>query len=420
MTDSKNTRMRSSQSPPLRVLVVTHYFPEHGGGIEIVARQLATRLLARGFAVEWMASRNPRHEPTDAPGALPEPAWNITERRFGIPYPIWSPFSFSRLRKAIRRCDILHLHDTLYMGNVMASAAARQAGKPVLVTQHVGIVPYRSRVLAATMEAANRLLAANVLRRAAATVFYSKTTERYFLRLLPNAFPSAWIANGIDGTCFHPLPQVDRLAIRRELGWRDDRPIMLFVGRFVEKKGLPIIRSLAGRFPDHLWVMAGTGPQDPTSWNLPNVRTVGQLAHRETARLYQAADLLVLPSVGEGLPLVVQESLACGTPAAVATDTATAHPGLADVVWSASPDAESFGALLKPLVSTPGLLQQRRERVAAFAHREWNWEICADRYAELIRTLVGNPSMPGSPLIGSNERDRAAAFEEVATSSERV
>ena len=50
------------------------------------------------------------------------------------------------------------------------------------------------------------------------------------------------------------------------------------------------------------------------------------LSQAELPPLYQAADLLVLPSVGEGFPLVVQEAMACGTPALVGDETAAGCP----------------------------------------------------------------------------------------------
>jgi len=371
----------------VRVLIVTHYFPEHGSGIEIAADQLAKRLKSRGFALEWIASRNSGGIPSDAEGARPEPAWNVAERTLGIPYPFWSPLAFTRLRTAMSRCDVLHLHDTLYMGNVLAFAAARLAKKPVLVTQHVGLVPYRSRTLAMTMQTANRLLAATLLKRSTATVFYSRTTQKYFSKLLGADFPAAWISNGVDAS-FRPADTAERQRIRTELGWPRDSQVMLFAGRFVEKKGIHIIRHLAKQFPDRLWVMAGMGPGNPAGWQLPNVRVIGQRAHRTMAPVYQAADLLVLPSVGEGFPLVVQESMACGTPVAVSSETAAAHPGVADVVWSTRPEAGAFETLIRSISSSPDVLHARRGAVADFARREWNWDVCADRYARLLRGLA--------------------------------
>jgi glycosyltransferase involved in cell wall biosynthesis len=273
------------------------------------------------------------------------------------------------------------------MGNVLAFAAARMAGKPVLVTQHVGLVPYRNPALAATMQTANRLLAARLLKGSAATVFYSRTTQNYFSRWLGNDFPAAWISNGVD-TCFHPVEASERQQLRRQLGWPQDRQVMLFAGRFVEKKGIDIIRHLAERFPDRMWVMAGSGPHNPNSWRLPNVQIMGQCAHQNMARVFQAADLLVLPSVGEGFPLVVQESMACGTPVAVSSETAAAHPGVAELVWSTTPEPQPFEALIQSIVSAPALLHDRRAAVAAFARREWNWDVCADRYARLLRGLT--------------------------------
>ncbi len=107
-------------------------------------------------------------------------------------------------------------------------------------------------------------------------------------------------------------------------------PLILFVGRFVEKKGIDIVRALSLRICYAQWVMAGWGPEDPSRWDIPNLTCVGRQHQDELAELSQAADLLVLPSSGEGFPLVVYQSMSCGTPVAVATETARAYPGVSN------------------------------------------------------------------------------------------
>src|SRR4029077_19092998 len=104
-------------------------------------------------------------------------------------------------------------------------------------------------------------------------------------------------------------------------------PLFLFLGRFVEKKGLPVLRELAQRLPQVRLLLAGWGPIDPAAWGLPNVTVVRSPSTGELSALYQAADLLLLPSVGEGFPRSVQEAMACGTPALVGSETAAGCPG---------------------------------------------------------------------------------------------
>src|SRR4051794_27724208 len=129
----------------MRLLIVTHFYPAHRGGIEVVAGELARRLAAKGVQIAWAASDV--DSSTQVPGAVPMRTWNITERRLGFPYPLWSPASLSRLRSLIEWCDVVHLHDSLYLGNFLAARMARRAGKPIVVTQHIGEVPYRSPIL---------------------------------------------------------------------------------------------------------------------------------------------------------------------------------------------------------------------------------------------------------------------------------
>jgi glycosyltransferase involved in cell wall biosynthesis len=370
----------------MRILVVTHYFPEHGGGVEIAAQHIAMGLIARGFEIEWIASRE-AGQSSSAPGAQPVRALNLSERLCGVPYPIWGPDALRAIERTLRRCDLLHLHDSLYAGNVMAYWCARRLNKPVVVTQHVGLVPYQRRLLRSAMEIGNRFVSARILAGADATVFLSKTTEDYFRRLRPELLRKVWIPNGLDTELYHPLSEEGRRRLRAELGWPQDEQVFLFVGRFVEKKGLRILKQLTAKFGAVRWVFVGWGPLDPTSWKAPNVVNLGRRDHRDIVRLYQASDLLVLPSVGEGFPLVVQESMACGTPAAVTTETAHAHPGLENVIWSAEPTANAFVNLLQELLREPDRIAARRTPVSAFARQEWSWDGCADQYANLMRSV---------------------------------
>ena len=111
---------------------------------------------------------------------------------------------------------------------------------------------------------------------------------------------------------------------------------MLFVGRFLEKKGLLRLREMSRRRPDLHWAYAGWGPIHPASWHLPNVSVHRGLSGRGIAALYCAADLLILPSKSEGFPLVVQEALACGLHAVCCDDAAEADPAAASFLSSMS------------------------------------------------------------------------------------
>jgi glycosyltransferase involved in cell wall biosynthesis len=371
----------------MRVLVVTHYFAEHRSGVEIIAGELAERLARRGVEITWVATDEGHRSGNGKVKRQPVAGWNITERRFGFPYPIWAPSSLARLCREVARCDLVHLHDSLYMGNAAAYAAARCLHKPVVVTQHIATVPYSRRLLRGLLETANRTIARVVLAGCDRCVFYSPKVRRYFDRLFRTRRPHIELPNGVATETFHPADPVTRRKLREQLGWATDRPVFLFVGRFVEKKGLAFLRALAPELPGVDWVFVGWGPEDPARWGLANVRCVGSLPQSEIVRYYQAADLLVLPSVGEGFPLVVQEAMACGLPVMTSPDTAAGAVGIEDLVFSVELQHETWRAELARLVASIHELETRREKVARFAVETWDWDRCADRYLETFEAV---------------------------------
>lgn len=135
------------------------------------------------------------------------------------------------------------------------------------------------------------------------------------------------IVNGFNTTVFGPA---DQSSARGLLGLGKDDRVVVYVGRFVEAKGLRELieaaQGLAARDERFRLVLIGDGVMKV---QLHQLIQASGLAHRvllpgglppeQVARWITASDVLTLPSWSEGYPNVVVEALACGRPV-VATD----------------------------------------------------------------------------------------------------
>ena len=164
----------------MRVLIGSAYFESHRGGIEIVAGRLARELQRRGAEVTWFATDSslPPQAGSGIAASLPIQAWNITERRLGIPLPLPGPAGIAAIWRHVRSADAVLLHDSLYPTNVVAMLAARWHRKPVVLTQHIAGIQYRNPLLRGIMRAANALIARPMLAAADQVVFISRRWPR--------------------------------------------------------------------------------------------------------------------------------------------------------------------------------------------------------------------------------------------------
>lgn len=125
------------------------------------------------------------------------------------------------------------------------------------------------------------------------------------------------LRNGVDLERFRPL---DRMAIRSKLGIGTG-PVWLAAGHLVEPKGVHFTLAALAEVPEATLLVAGEGPEESRLRELADrldvaarVRFLGTIPHGELSRYYNAADVMLLASSREGMPNVVLESLACGTP----------------------------------------------------------------------------------------------------------
>ncbi|PWH12587.1 MAG: hypothetical protein DDG60_12420 [Anaerolineae bacterium] len=181
---------------------------------------------------------------------------------------------------------------------------------------------------------------------------------------------------------FTAVTQLFSDQIRRACGLSCDEKTLLFVGRFTHKKGLQKLESLARQHPTWTWLCIGDGEIRPEDWRLPNVRVLPSLPQAELRQYYIAADIFVLPSVGEGFPLAAQEALSCGLPVALDRSTARAFAD-APIVQFDAENVENISTKLEDVLSDSAQIQSLRAQSVEYAKR-WNWDETALRYETIF------------------------------------
>jgi glycosyltransferase involved in cell wall biosynthesis len=372
----------------MKILTVSAFYECHGGGIEIVAGATARALARRGHDCRWAAAGfDPPPEDRSIKSA-PFAASDPLERWTGLPMPLPARAARRQLAKEVAAADAIIIHDALYVSSLLAAHYARRCRKPWILVQHIGMIPYINPLPRFALSCANRLVTTRLLAQAPQAVFISDAVRRFFDRGLKSA--PAILFNGLDHSLFRPPAGDERAELRAHHRIAEGRRQLLFVGRFVEKKGLLALREFAAANLESDVLMVGSGPIDPHAWGLPNIRLLGRRDRDEIAELYRVADALLLPSVGEGFPLVVQEAMASGLPVFCGLDSAAADPKATALVHPVRVDpadpratARRFAAAIATATLGPDV------KIAAYARDAYDWDANARwieaRFEELRR-----------------------------------
>ena len=198
----------------------------------------------------------------------------------------------------------------------VALRLARRLGVPVALM--VG----GSDVLLLTKEPRRRRRVEAVLRGVDAVVTIGENLRARVISMGVPAERVTSVMRPVDVARFAPG---DRADARRRRGLPLDHAVLLWVGRLVPVKGVDtLLRAVAvlrEQYPALVLCIAGDGPDASSLRALSAqlgidslVRWLGNVDHADLPDWYRAADVTVLPSLSEGVPNVLLESIACGTP----------------------------------------------------------------------------------------------------------
>ena len=212
-----------------------------------------------------------------------------------------------------------------YPDGVAAAKLAREIGKPLVITAYgsdLSLIPKVSSYAARRIQESAK--------QAGATTAVCQALANSLLELGVNKEKVHIVMHGVNLELFSPVQ--NRSALRKTLNMQGR--CILTVGHLIKHKGIHLaIKALEYLPKTHLYI-AGSGPEQLFLSRLAircnvddRVHFLSQLIPSQLCRYMCAADVLVQMSSREGIPNVIMESLACGTPV-----VATAVGGIPEVI----------------------------------------------------------------------------------------
>ncbi len=306
-------------------------------------------------------------------------------------------FGLIRRLSRLLKIDVINA-SLIYPDGVAALWSTKILGLPIMVTalgSDINLLPekYSKKIqIVFCLKAAHRVSAV------------SAALKEKMVRLGAPENKIVVIPSGIDFNRFFPA---ERETCRQKLGLTIEAPekIVLFVGHLVKVKGLEyllyaivLMREKAPFSCKFFLVGEGDLRDDlerlAARLNLTGcVFFQGPKLHHEIPIWMGASDLLVLPSLNEGLPNVVLEALACGRPV-----VASAVGGIPEIV------SETMGNGMVCPPKNPHILSEtlmkvlqkdyRPELIKSTVHH-LTWESVADRTYRELSVIAGASRLPG-------------------------
>jgi glycosyltransferase involved in cell wall biosynthesis len=285
---------------------------------------------------------------------------------------------------------------------VYGAWAARRAGVPHVIAMHGG------RYYAQRLRRRLALRAAVAL--SARTVAVSEDSTRRLVRdlhLAPGRV--ATIPNGV------PYAPPERVRLREELGLGAADRLLVSVGNLYPVKGhlflVEALARVARQHPTAHLAIAGRGEQEPALRACAEAHGIADRVHllglrADVPAVLAAADVFVLPSLSEGLPLALLEAMLAGRPIVSSNvgevAVALAH-GEAGVLVPPG-DAAALAGALDRVLRDREASAQLGARAARRAAAEYELSRMVARWVSLYEVVLGERG--GARVAGGAARVR--------------
>lgn len=382
----------------MKIVLGSHYFYPHIGGIESVVESHASRLTDRGHDVTVITTdiqAESRQARRDGYVIHRYGAWNPAER-LGAPYPIPNPRSVRQHVKNMftqSDVDIIHVHGMNYL---TTAAILRYAPSdcPTFLHQHTPFVEYPLPF--EIIEKINdRTVGRWNLKQADRVFCVSRNIERY-VSTISEEVRTEIMLNGVDTERFHPRNKSEELGDYGDM----DTPIFFSLSRLSQKKGVDVLleasRELESKNRGIKIVVAGDGPMREDVAQVAEdshiLEYVGRLSEEKLPKYYATADAFLFTSrSGEAFPtLTMMEAYASGTPV-ITSKLVEEYSGVSDGVNSILVEPGNPSELVRTIMHLSAdekRLKQMGTKARKTAESRFSIEDRIDRLEDCYESLL--------------------------------
>ena len=377
---------------PLNITMLGHkHMLSREGGIEIVVRELATRLAARGHKV-IVYDRSSSHvsggeveHRNEYKGVKIVPVWTVEKKGLAA----MTSSLAAAWRAGRSKADVVHIHAE---GPAAMSGLIRLIGrrgsngrkKRIIVTIH-GLDWQRAKWNGFATKYI-KYGEKQAVKHADEIIVLSRGVQEYFRSAYGRE--TVFISNGVTRPSLVPADEIKKRWGLEKNGY------VLFLGRIVPEKGLRyLVEAWRKVRSDKKLVIAG-GSSDTADFmtELKNLAVgdervlfTGFRQGRVLAELYSNAYIYCLPSDLEGMPLSLLEAMSYGNCCVVSDIDEMTEVVEDKAVSFRHSDVESLRKVLQELLDDPATVEQYKNGTAEFITGKYDWEDVVDRTLELYR-----------------------------------
>ncbi|MEV0346410.1 glycosyltransferase [Nonomuraea sp. NPDC050680] len=352
------------------------------GGAEAQISLLAQGLSGRGIEVHmFLISKSGPHEAVLRDAGIEVHHLGFGRASSGSPDPVRCLRGFARLIRLLRHIRPEVLHAYLFEGRMLGPPAARLAGVPVMVAgrRNAGEPEQRHRRVV-VLERAMTRITDHVVTNAVAVAEEARTITKIPARKL------SVIYNGLRASAFE---RAEPASIDTAL------PVVLCVARLAPQKGHDILIEAASRLVQRgrpcTFLLAGEGRErhrleELVRGSRVDVRFLGD--RTDVTALLAKADVVVLPSLWEGLSNAVMEAMAAGRP--IVATSVGGTPELLDgrgILVPAS-DARALADGIVRVLDDPDLAASLGREARAWAREHLDVDVLVDQHINLYQRLA--------------------------------